>query len=71
MKVKMEGGSGERRIGDISLSGYFSRHSLGTFPLMKLKSGAGWRGEWGGNARLPVDEAVDHSINCSLVVGRS
>ena len=31
MKVKMEGGSGKRKVGDISLLGYFSRRSLGTF----------------------------------------
>lgn len=81
MKVKMEGGSGERRIGDISLLGYFSRRSLGTFlsvvgdltsPPFPHDETEKW-GEvaWGGKVRLPVDEAVDHSINCSLVVGRS
>lgn len=57
MKVKMEGGSGERRIGDISLLGYFSRRSLGTFlsvvgdltsppfPHDETEKWGGWRGE--------------------------
>ena len=65
MKVKMEGGSGERRIGDISLLGYFSRRSLGTFLSVvgdltsppfphdetEKWGGVAWGG--GGNVRLP------------------